>query len=88
MGQSEEGRAKLNRIAIGIEPIETTTTQETWDLLHLAKAYNPYYEHPSVRQHESQRNPLDVGSFMPEPVYIHVSALHSHQSPDAQIQIH
>jgi hypothetical protein len=54
MGQSEEGRAKLNRIAIGIEPIETTTTQETWDLLHLAKAYNPYYEHPSVRQHESQ----------------------------------
>jgi hypothetical protein len=43
-----------NRIAIEIKPIETTTTttQETWDLLPLSKACNPYYEHPGARQHE------------------------------------
>jgi hypothetical protein len=58
-----------------LEP--TTTTQETWDLLTLSKACNPYYEHPGARQHEPQRNPLDVGPFMPELVYILVSALHT-----------
>jgi hypothetical protein len=61
-----------------LEPISvktTTTTQETWDPLPLSKACNPYYDHPGARQHEPQRNPLDVGPFMPEPVYILVSAL-------------
>jgi hypothetical protein len=72
-----------------LEPISiettttTTTTQETWDLLSLSKAYNPYYEHRGARQHEPQENPLDVASFMSEPVYTFVSALHSHQGPDA-----
>jgi hypothetical protein len=51
-------------------------SQEIWDLLPLSKACNPYYEHPGARQHEQQGNPLDVGSFMLEPVYILVSALH------------
>jgi hypothetical protein len=52
--------------------------QETWDPLPLSKkACNPYYEHLSARQHEPQRNPLNVGLFMPEPVYILVSALHT-----------
>jgi hypothetical protein len=55
----------------------TTTTQETWDLLPLSKVCNPYHEHPGARQHEPQRNPLDVGPFMSEPVYILVSALHT-----------
>jgi hypothetical protein len=50
---------------------------ETWDLLPLSKACNPYYEHLSARQHEPQRNPLDIGPFLPEPVYILVSALHT-----------
>jgi hypothetical protein len=51
--------------------VETTTTiQETWDLLPLSKPCNPYYERPGARQHEPQRNPLDVGPFMYEPVYI------------------
>jgi hypothetical protein len=44
------------------------------------KACNPYYEHSGARQHEQQQNPLDVGSFMPEPVYILVSALHTIQT--------
>jgi hypothetical protein len=60
-----------------LEPTTTTTTQETWDLLTLSKACNPYYEHLGARQHEPQRNPLDVGPFMPELVYILVSALHT-----------
>jgi hypothetical protein len=51
--------------------------QETWDPLPLSKACNPYYEHRGVRQHEPWRNPLDVGSFIPEPVYILVFALHT-----------
>jgi hypothetical protein len=41
------------------------------------KACNPYYEHPGARQDEPQRNPLDIEPFMPEPVYILVSALHT-----------
>jgi hypothetical protein len=31
--------------------------------------YNPYYEYPGARQHKLQRNPLDVGPFMPKLVY-------------------
>jgi hypothetical protein len=53
------------------------STEETWDPFPLSKACNPYYEHSGARQHEQQQNPLDVGSFMPEPVYILVSALHT-----------
>jgi hypothetical protein len=65
-----------------LEPTSIETThhhhsQETWDLLPLLKACNSYYKHPGVRQHEPQRNPLDVGPFMPKPVYILVSALHT-----------
>jgi hypothetical protein len=52
-------------------------SQETWDPLSLSKACNSYYEHSGARQHEQQQNPLDVGPFMPEPVYILVSALHT-----------
>jgi hypothetical protein len=37
-------------------------------VLSLSKACNPYYEHSDARQHEQQQNPLDVGSFLPEPV--------------------
>jgi hypothetical protein len=41
-----------------LEPISiettTTTTQETWDLLPLSKACNPYYKHSDARQHEPQ----------------------------------
>jgi hypothetical protein len=75
-----------------LEPIliktTTTTTQDTWDLLPLLKACNPYYEHPGARQHDPQRNPLDVGLFMPETsIYLCVCFAH-HQGLDAQIQIH
>jgi hypothetical protein len=61
------------------ETIHTRTppSKETWDPLPLSKACNPYYEHSGARQHEQQQNPLDVGSFMPEPVYILISALHT-----------
>jgi hypothetical protein len=52
-------------------------SQETWDPLPLSKAYNPYYEHSCARQHEQQQNSLNVGPFMPELVYIIVSALHT-----------
>jgi hypothetical protein len=52
-------------------------SKETWDPLPLLKAYNPYYEHFGIRQHEQQQNSLDVGSFMSEPAYILVSALHT-----------
>jgi hypothetical protein len=55
-------------------------SKETWDPLPLLKACNPYYEHSGARQHEQQQNPLDVGPFMPEPVYILVSALHTIQA--------
>jgi hypothetical protein len=52
-------------------------TKKTWDPLPFSKACNPYYEHSGARQHEPQRNPLDVEPFMPESVYILVSALHT-----------
>jgi hypothetical protein len=55
----------------------TSPSKETWDPLPLSKAFNPYYEHSGVRQHEQQQNPLDVGPFMPEPVYTFVYALHT-----------
>jgi hypothetical protein len=51
--------------------------EETWDLLPLSKACNPYYEYSGVRQHEQQPNPLDIGTFLPEPVYILASAWHT-----------
>jgi hypothetical protein len=54
--------------------------EETWDPLPLSKVCNPYYEHPGVRQHEQQPNPLDVGPFFPKPVYILVSSLHTIQT--------
>jgi hypothetical protein len=64
--------------------IETTTStqmhhplKETWDPLPSSKACDPYYEHSSARQHEQQQNPLDIGPFMPKPVSILVSALHT-----------
>jgi hypothetical protein len=53
------------------------SSKEIWDPLPLSKASNPYYEHSGARQHEQQLNPLDVGLFKPEPVYILVSALHT-----------
>jgi hypothetical protein len=52
-------------------------SKETWDLLPLSKACNPYYEYFSARQHEQQQNLLDVGPFMLEPAYILMSALHT-----------
>jgi hypothetical protein len=55
----------------------TSPSKETWDPLPLSKACNPYYEHSGARQQEQQQNPLDVGSFMPRPIYTLVSALHT-----------
>jgi hypothetical protein len=80
MGHNEGGDKTIKQQqleSISVETTTTITTQETWDLLPLSKACNPYYEHPGVRQHEPQRNPLDIGPFMPEPVYILVFALHT-----------
>jgi hypothetical protein len=54
--------------------------EENWDPPPLSKAYNPYYEHSGARQHERQQNPLDIRPFMPEPVYILMSALHTIQA--------
>jgi hypothetical protein len=63
-----------------LEPIETTSppplTRDLGPDPSLESLY-PCYEHPGARQHEPQRNPLDVGLFMPEPVYILVSALYT-----------
>jgi hypothetical protein len=55
-------------------------SQEIWNPLSLLKACIPYYEHFGVRQHEQQQNPLNVGPFMPEPVYILVSVLRTIQA--------
>jgi hypothetical protein len=55
-------------------------SKETWDLLPLSKACNPYYEHSGARQHEQQQNQLDVRPFVLKPVYILVSALHTIQA--------
>jgi hypothetical protein len=62
-------------------------SKETWDPLILLKACNPYYEHSGARQHEQQQNPLDVGPFMPEPVYTLVSALHTIRPRHANINL-
>jgi hypothetical protein len=44
------------------------TTKETWDMFPPSKACNPYYEHSGARQPEQQRHPLNIGTFLPEPV--------------------
>jgi hypothetical protein len=76
-GRGEKGRGTRQQQLERTTLETTTTTQETWDLLPLSKACNPYYGHPGARQHEPQQNPLDVGPFMPEPVYILMSTLHT-----------
>jgi hypothetical protein len=65
------------RVCLNRNHTSRTTTHKRPGICSLSKACNPYYEHPGARQHEPQRNPLDVRPFMPEPVYILVFTLHT-----------
>jgi hypothetical protein len=55
-GATSRGSRIENRSLLETHPtnqeLTLTRHQETWDLLHLSKSCNPYYEHFGARQHK------------------------------------
>jgi hypothetical protein len=66
-GATSSGTLRLKHNSLG-KNSSSHTTKETWDLLPLLNACNPYYEHSGARQHEHQQHPLDIGTFLLEPI--------------------